>query len=246
MCVYKSMRVVLKVSHTRYSKYLSVLLLLCLGCWWHGHDCQLNKGKPVNTVRNKPMTELLEETRTNNAYITSQGYNLVECWECEWLAMKKRNCILQEFINTHLRRPLDSTKTLAKDSIISHVMDGTLFGCVECDIHVPDNLNHHFAEMCPIFKNVEISRDDIGDYMKKYAEAKNIMPRPRRSLIGSLFGNKILLATPLLKWYLEHGLQVTKIYQVVEYTPNACFQPFGDAVSDARRDGEKTSIQIRR
>ena len=51
-------------------------------------------------------------------------------------------------------------------------------------------------------------------------------------------GEKILLATPLLKWYLEHGLEVTKVHQVIEFTPEPCFKPFGDAVSDARRAGD--------
>ena len=92
--------------------------------------------------------------------------------------------------------------------------------------------------MCPIFKNTEISRDDIGEYMQTFAEEQNIMPQPRRSLIGSYFGEKILLATPLIKWYLAHGLEVTHIYQVVEYTPVPCFKPFGEAVSDARRAGD--------
>ena len=46
------------------------------------------------------------------------------------------------------------------------------------------------------------------------------------------------MATPLIKWYLEHGLEVTHVYQVVEYTPVPCFQPFGEAVSDARRAGD--------
>ena len=45
------------------------------------------------------------------------------------------------------------------------------------------------------------------------------MSRPRRSLIGSMACEKILLATPLLKWYLEHGLEVTRVYQVIEYAP---------------------------
>ena len=78
MCVlsYRSMCVVLKVSPGVAKTYLFYSYYV-LGCWWHGHDCQLNRGKPVNTVRNKPMAELLEETRTNSAYITSQGYNLV-------------------------------------------------------------------------------------------------------------------------------------------------------------------------
>ena len=47
-----------------------------------------------------------------------------------------------------------------------------------------------------------------------------------------------MLATPLLKWYLEHGLEVTRVHQVVEFTPDPCFKPFGDSVSDARRAGE--------
>ena len=45
------------------------------------------------------------------------------------------------------------------------------------------------------------------------------MAQPRRSLIGSMKGEKILLATPLVKWYLEHGLEVTKLHQVIEFTP---------------------------
>ena len=79
-----------------------------------------------------------------------------------------------------------------------------MFGCVECDIHVPD----HFQEMCRIFRNIGISRDNKGEFMKTYTEENDIMRQPRRSLIRRMVGKKILLATPLLKWYLEHGLQV--------------------------------------
>ena len=74
--------------------------------------------------------------------------------------------------------------------------------------------------------------------MKAYAEEHGIMAQPRRSLIGSMKGDKILLATPLLKWYLEHGLEVTKVHQLIEFTPEPCFKSFGDAVSDARRAGD--------
>ena len=55
--------------------------------------------------------------------------------------------------------------------------------------------------------------------MKSYAEEHNIMAQPRCSLIGSMKEEKFLLATPLPKWYLEHGLVVTRIHQVVEFTP---------------------------
>ena len=127
---------------------------------------------------------------------------------------------------------------MSAERILSEVRNECLFGCVQVDIHVPDHLKQKFSEMCLIFRNTDISRNDIGDFMKAYAAEHNIMAQPRRSLIGSLKGEKILLATPLLKWYLEHGLEVTKVHQVVEFTPKPCFKPFGDSVSDARRAGD--------
>ena len=130
---------------------------------------------------------------------------------------------------------------MSLERILSEVRNERLFGCVEVDIRVPEHLKEKFSEMCPIFKNTNISRDDIGDFMKAYAEEHNIMAQPRRSLIGSMKGEKILLATPLLKWYLEHGPEVTKVHQVVEFTPEPCFKPFGDTVSDARRAGDADS-----
>ena len=57
-------------------------------------------------------------------------------------------------------------------------------------------------------------------------------------MIGSYIGEKVLLSTPLLKWYLEHGLIVTHVYQVVEYNPKTCFQQFGNQVSQAQRNGD--------
>ena len=184
------------------------------------------------------MVDLREEARANTEYIQSEGYNVVELWECEWRRMKKTNPLLRRFLFSEFKRPLDHCWALNEQQILESVVNGTLFGVVECDIRVPESLKEKFSEMCPLFKNVEISREDIGEHMKQYAEENDIMSRPRRSLIGSLKGDKVLLATPLLKWYLEHGLEVTKIFQVVEYTPNPCFKPFGEAVSDARRAGD--------
>ena len=208
------------------------------GCWWHGHICHLTKGKEMNEKRKRPMAELREETKETSTYIKDQGYHLVEIYECQWRRIKKTNSQVQQFLNSKFNRPLDHHKTLTQDQILSAIRNESLFGVVECDVRVPDALKPKFAEMCPIFKNIEISREDIGQHMQTFAEEENIMSQPRRSLVGSYFGEKILLASPLIKWYLEHGLEVTHIYQVVEYTPVPCFQPFGEAVSDAKRAGD--------
>ena len=74
--------------------------------------------------------------------------------------------------------------------------------------------------------------------MSQYAEEHDILSKPRFMLVGSFRGVKILLATPLLRWYLAHGLVVDRVYQIIEYEPNPCFRLFGESVSAARRAGD--------
>ena len=81
-------------------------------------------------------------------------------------------------------------------------------------------------------------RNDIGPFMRQYARNNDIMSTPRRMLVGSYHGEKILLATPLLQWYLAHGLVVEHVYQIIEYQPNPCFRRFGESVLTARREGD--------
>ena len=92
--------------------------------------------------------------------------------------------------------------------------------------------------MLPLFKNTTVSRDDIGPFMRQYARNNDIMSTPRRMLVGSYHGEKILLATPLLQGYLAHGLVVEHVYQIIEFQPNPCFRRFGESVSTARREGD--------
>ena len=192
------------------------------GCYFHGcTNCY--EPQETNTLNGKTMATLLKDTKKNTAYLR-RHVHVVEMWECEW----KRE-----------RDPPPRQKwKMTSHSIIAAVIDGTLFGMVECDVRVPDNLREYFADMQPIFKNTTVTRDDIGSFMQQYAEEHDIMSTPRRMLVGSYRGEKILLATPLLRWYLAHGLVVDRVYQIIEYEPKPCFQNFGDSVSAARRAGD--------
>ena len=50
--------------------------------------------------------------------------------------------------------------------------------------------------------------------------------------------------TPLLFFYLQLGLVVTKIHRFVEYTPSKCFNSFVQAAVDARRKGDENTNSI--
>ncbi len=207
---------------------------------WHGHTCHLTLDRQtgqrhkINPINGKDMDDLYRETQRNSKYIRDQGYDLEEMWECQWLAMKRDEAI-------DCKHYWNKTWRTSEEKIIEAVRQGQLFGVVECDIRVPDDQKATFAEMPPIFKNVDVTKDDIGDYMKEFAEQHGIMTQPRRLLIGSMFGEKILLTTPYLKWCLDHGLQVTKIYQVIEWEGDDCFAKVGERISQARRDGDADS-----
>ncbi|KAI8484950.1 hypothetical protein Bbelb_373570 [Branchiostoma belcheri] len=211
------------------------------GCYmyFHGHEnCPLTAKHRSNILTAKSMSERFEKTIQTTEYLRGLGYKVTEMWECQWRQLQKCDHRVSAFLARY-KTPTESKYRMSEDQILHAVCTGEFFGVVECDISVPAELRKSFEEMPPIFKNAEISIDDIGPYMKEFAETNNIMTKPRRSLIGSMFGEKILLATPLLKWYLEKGLIVSNIYQVLEYVPKACFRAFGDRVSDARRDGDR-------
>ena len=114
-----------------------------------------------------------------------------------------------------------------------------MFGFVECDIEVPDHLKEYFSEMTPIFKNVDVCLDDVEEFIQEYAKQHNIKDVPRWLLIRSYFGKKIGLSTPLLKWYLEHGLFITRIYTIVEYIPNATFSSFMTQIAQCHLEGDR-------
>ncbi len=202
------------------------------GCHFHGHKCKMNPRHEEDDMKRR-----YQKTLEKREYIESLGYKFVEMWECDFNRLKRNDAKLSQFLAKR-QRPLDSKTNLTMTEIIDAIKSVKLYGCVECDIRVPDNLKPKFSEMPPIFKNTEISRNDIGDHMRKYAEKHGIMTTPRRSLILSMFGEKMLFATPLLQWYLAEGLEITRVYELADYTPVPCFSEFVDAVSDARRAGD--------
>ena len=65
------------------------------------------------------------------------------------------------------------------------------------------------------------------------------MSQPRKMLISSFTLQNATLITPLLLFYLQLGLVVTKIHRSVEYTPKKCFNSFVQAAVDARRKSDE-------
>ena len=156
-------------------------------------------------------------------------------WECEWRVYKKQHST----VHNKYVYPTEHIYRMTQQEVLGYIENGDLFGVVEVDINVPVHLKEYFQEMPPVFKNINITEADIGDYMREFLKENKRTFKDTRYLIGSMFASKILLITPLLKWYLSHGLIVTKVYQVIEFSPKRAFQLFAANVSDDRRSGDR-------
>ena len=102
-----------------------------------------------------------------------------------------------------------------KNEIIQNVLNDKLFGFFEVDIEVPEQKRKRFSEFCPLFVISEVPEDQIPQHMKDYKiNTGRKMIKNNKKLLGVMKTEKILIYSPLLKWYLNHGLQVTKNSQI--------------------------------
>ena len=134
-----------------------------------------------------------------------------------------------------------------KDKLIQNVLNDKLFGFFQVDIEVPEQLLDKFSEFSPLFILSLVPEDQIPQHMQDYkinTGRKNI--KNNKKLLGVMKAEKILLYSPLLKWYLNHGLQVTKIHKYISYTSGRPFKWFPEEVSGARRaaDQDKNKKQL--
>ena len=218
------------------------------GCYWHGHLCDITRGiKDEHWLATR--VQKLKKTQDTTAFLKRE-HDVIEMWECQFRRYCRENPTIYDFINSMRPSFFRNHKGKITDNLILQGVDtGALFGMVEVDIEVPQEWPHYFKhptmspydyfqEMSPLFCTTEIPFDAIGEHMQAHIWEYHLSDSPRRLLVGGMKARQILLATPLLQWYLNHGLVVTKIYQVIEFQAKRCFQEFVREVSDARRQGD--------
>ena len=132
------------------------------GCFWHGCPKCYDQNE-TNSVNGKTMAVLLQDTKKNTAYLP-RHVKVVEMWECEWKELRN-----ESDVKTFLPPSSRPRWTMTQHQILAAVVNGTLFGMVECDVRVPEELQDYFSEMQPVFKNASVTRDDIGPFMRQYA-----------------------------------------------------------------------------
>ena len=119
-----------------------------------------------------------------------------------------------------------------------------VFGFAQVDIEIPDELCDKFSEIPPLFVVQEIPDCAIPKKMKIYKEKTERKTVTRiKKLLGVMKAKKILLYTPLIKWYLQHGLRMPVVHQLIEYEPGKPFSWFAEEVAKSRHKADKDSLE---
>ena len=158
----------------------------------------------------------------NSLYLWCAGQNM-PCGKEEYLPLSEESSSDPEFIR----------------KFCEMVVGEEFFGFAQVDIHVPKKLKEKFSEFCPLFVVKEVEDKMVPESMKKYkTDTGRSVSHKSKKLLGVMETEKILLYSPLIKWYLEHGLVITKVHVLLKYIPSRPFQWFTEEVSNARREGD--------
>ena len=207
-----------------------------MGCFHHFCPCQeLRPSLTEEDIQLGSRKRELDAMRRH--FIQEKSLKVIEMWECEWWRLYKTTNTVKQ----HIRQHFPYRRSLAAEQLLEEIKKGKLFGYVQCDIEVPEFLRSKIDNFPPIFKNTLVSKNDIGDLMKTYAEEEGILSQPRKMLISSFTLQNGTLITPLLLFYLQLDLVCTKIHRFVEYTPKKCFNSFVQSAVNARRQGDENS-----
>ena len=121
------------------------------------------------------------------------------------LSMCENISLIKLFFLQESKKLIPKPRGIPVTTFLEKVVSDELFGFAKCDVHVPDERKEFYSQFPPIFKNVEVSNNDVGPYMKELLKTLGYLNKPRRTLISSFFGEGVVLTTDQIKWYLQNG-----------------------------------------
>ena len=141
-----------------------------LGCYYHFCPCRETQ---TNLSEDEFELGILkrESDKLRKLYLEKKGYKVIEMRECEWWDLVQANYMLKN----HVRKNFPYKLPLSSEKLLVRLEEDNLFGYVQCDLEVHEELCERFANFPPIFKNFDVGRENIGKFMLKYAEKKHVI-----------------------------------------------------------------------
>ena len=111
-----------------------------MGCFYHLCLCQeLRPSLTEGDVQRGSKERELDELRRHCT--REKVYKVVEMLECEWWRLYKTSNTVEQ----HIREHFPYRRSVAAEQLSEEIKEGKLFGYVQCDFDVPENLRANFA-----------------------------------------------------------------------------------------------------
>ena len=108
----------------------------------------------------------LDELR--RGYIQDECFTVNGMWECEcWRHYKTTTNV-----KLHIRKTFSHKRSLTEHQLPGGIKEENLFGYVQCGIEVPESSEANFANFRRSFKNTLVSKNNIVDLVKTYADER--------------------------------------------------------------------------
>ena len=118
-----------------------------MGCFYHFCPCQeLRPSLTEDDIKRGIRKREFDELRPGN--IQEKAFTDIEMWECEWWRLHKTTTNVKR----HIRENFPYRRSLTERQLLEGINKGNLFGYVQCDVEVPENMRANFANFPPFFE----------------------------------------------------------------------------------------------
>ena len=188
------------------------------GCAYHSCD----RCKQVRINKNN------EEER-KQFFRTLPNTILVDISSCDWY--KEKFEIDFETYRPEIS-PLLFQRTVAVNTLISHVRRGLVYGFMIVDLEKLKGADKwRQLNWPPLMQKSQILYDDLPPWMRDLFDASEF---PKETIIQRMHAKNLLLHTSLLQFYMENGFYVKKVHRFFEYQGARCFGKVFETVYRAR------------
>ena len=113
-------------------------------CFFHGHRYYLTE----NAWKSSPklMEKRAKKTKKKEQYLKINGYRVEKIRECKYVKHLRPYLNYDRYLPAYYQKHKGS---LSIKTILKDIQEGSLFGMVEVDVKVPDDLYDYFSEMSP-------------------------------------------------------------------------------------------------
>ena len=204
------------------------------GCFYHFCLCQgLRPSLTEEVIQRGSKKREIEALR--RIYMQEKGLKVIEMWECEWKRLHKTTNTVKQ----HIREHFPYRRSLAAEQLLEEIKKGKIFGYVQFDIEVSEDLRENNANFPPMLKNTFVSKSDIEPLLKIYAEEARLLFQPRKMLISSFtIQNRTLLCCCFIYNWVLFAQKYTALLSTLQRNASTVF-----CSQQWTQEGKVTKIQ---